>query len=100
LIVAKTLRTQIAFDGQRYVDDPVYELISKASACALAVNRAALAISSMRPHAFGAGDAAPAPGIEAPQIMPRIDGLSGYERVHLRWMKRDGKGGLTPRKTP
>lgn len=69
-------------DGQRYVDEPVYREIGRATPLALSIN---------------AGLRSLAPSMPAPNIQPRIRELSHYERVQLRWMRPDGKGGLVPR---
>lgn len=75
--VPKNLKTSIT-DGQRYYDEPVYDEL-RANPLALAVNAAF----------------SPVQGV--PRVASRIRILSHYNRVRLRWMKPDGRGGLVPR---
>lgn len=79
---ATNVKTVIAKEGQPYIDEPVYVEISKAKPLALAINRAL-----MRQKAATRG----------PHIAPEIKDLSHYNRVQLRWLRPDGKGGLVPR---
>ena len=102
------LKTTIT-DGQPYVDEPVYAVISKATDLALIINVA----FSPRIRTLGLGEMrrmvsqgrceemlrklrnmAQSP---APVIAPEIRALSHYNRVRLRWMRPDGNGGLVPR---
>jgi len=69
----KHRRDSIGFDGQKYVDKAVYRPVSKP-----------LPLSPIE-EALGCKPARP------------LEELSHYERVRLRWMKPDGKGGLVPR---
>lgn len=68
------LRTEIAREGQRFVDRPVYEDVSRPRPAAAAV---AQALRAAPPR--------------------RIVHVAGYERTELRWMKPDGKGGFVPK---
>ena len=74
------LRTSITSEGQRYFDEPVLVEVSKAVPLALTVNAA---FSRVLP---------------SPRIFPVIHAISHYNRVPLRWMKPDGRGGLVARK--
>lgn len=69
----KTLRPSIERAGQRYVDKPVYTY-PEIDVLGMAVNAAFNKCSPLPPPI-----------------------LTGHERVRLRWMKPDGKGGLVPR---
>jgi hypothetical protein len=79
--MTKHLKTEISRIGQPYVDDPVFEVVSKANTLALSI---------------GAGLQAnfKTPGVP---MQPSIEQQTGHERVRLRWMKPDGQGGLVPR---
>jgi hypothetical protein len=72
----KTLKTSIDHDGQPFYDEPVYREVSRANPLALALSRAL-------------------PGCR--KVQEVIQELSHHERVWLRWMRPDGKGGLVPR---
>lgn len=65
--------TAITREGQKFFDEPVFIEHTVRTAIADAVTR----ISRRR--------------------LPRIETLDHYERVPLRWMKPDGKGGIVPR---
>lgn len=67
------LKPQITRDLQRYVDEPIVVRPCRPSGVALAVAAA-----------FGRSLARPPITV-------------GYERVLLRWVKPDGRGGLVPR---
>lgn len=69
----KHRRDNVEFDGQKYVDKAVYQTVGKP-----------LPLSPIE-EALGCKPARP------------IEELSHYERVRLRWMKPDGKGGLMPK---
>lgn len=69
-----TIRERIAHDNQKYVDTPVYQIISKPKPLAVALA-----------HAFGS---------EIPQT---IEVFNHYKRFKLQWVTDDGKGGLIPR---
>lgn len=77
----------ITSPAQRFFDEPVYVEISAAKPLALAVNQAAqqIAVQQWRKPSRG------------PVILPVITDIDHYERVQLRWMKPDGKGGLVPK---
>lgn len=77
----KHLKTEIGRIGQRYVDDPIYEVVSKANPLALSI---------------GIGLQAQFNSQGVP-MQPSIVQQTGHERVRLRWMKPNGKGGLVPR---
>ena len=68
----RNLKTSVKKDGQEYVDEPV---------CARAKRPSRITASLMA--AFGERE--------------KTDIVLGYERVRIRWMKPDGKGGLVPR---
>ena len=68
------LRTRVAHEGQKFVDEPIEGEVSTARPMASAVAQAL-------------GGAA----------TRRITTTVGHERVWFRWMKGDGKGGLIPR---
>jgi hypothetical protein len=70
----KTIRTDIVFEGQAYVDEPRYQEVSSPKPLAVAI---AKALHSRVPQ--------------------KIEELSHYERTRLRWMEPDGSGGLIPR---
>lgn len=72
------LKTKITHDGQRYVDEPIYETLHP---------RRELTTPLAQSVAEAFGHQAPA----------AIHALLGHERVRLRWMTSDGKGGLKPR---
>ena len=67
------LKTVITKDGQRYVDEPVLVRPKRPSALEHSIA-----------SAFGR------PTAPASIVL-------GHERVFLRWMKPDGRGGLVPR---
>ncbi len=72
------LKTTITKDGQRYVDEPI-RVMPKAQ------DRVVLAVQvALDPQGLFAERA------RAPIVV-------GHERVLLRWMKPDGKGGLVSR---
>jgi hypothetical protein len=73
----RELVTEVLFVGQPYKDEPVYAEVSRAKPLALSIA-----------HACGR------------RISPRIEELTHYNRVQLRWMKPDGRGGLVPRNQP
>lgn len=68
------IRAAIASERQPYLDEPVYVEVSKAKPLA----REVAAI-------FGR------------KVLAQIEELSHYNRVQLRWMTPDGRGGLVPR---
>ena len=67
------LKTTITNDGQQYVDDPI--VVRQKTPSTIEWSVAA---------AFGQ------PRVHLPITI-------GHERVQLRWMKPDGKGGLVPK---
>ncbi len=67
------LKTTISHDGQRYVDEPI-TVKQKSDPVELAVEGAFSAVPPRR----------------------RVV-VTGHQRVRLRWMKPDGKGGLVPK---
>lgn len=67
------LKTTITKDGQRYVDEAIV----------------------VRPRSPSALEHSVAAAFGEPQARTPI--TVGHERVLLRWMKPDGKGGLVPR---
>ena len=71
------LKPTITKPGQAYFDDPVYVLPKeeKTDPMKLAVQLAC--------------------GGALPEVKKPV--LVGHERIPLRWMKPDGKGGLVPR---
>lgn len=73
-----TLRTKVTKDGQRFVDEPI-QIQPKASAM---------------PSQIGVA-VAKAFGEERPKLPEPV--TVGHERVELRWIKPDGKGGLVPK---
>ena len=81
------IKTNLA-RGQSYVDKPVFVEVSRAKPLALAIN-------SLRPIDFNPHTKTKKPA-DVPVVLPFIDEMSHYERTPLRWMKPDGKGGLTP----
>jgi hypothetical protein len=73
-------RPQVTRVGQRFYDEAVMVEVSKAHPLSLAIN-----------HFYASKSRTAA-------RMPRvIEDISHYERVELRWMKPDGKGGVVPR---
>jgi hypothetical protein len=64
-------------DGQSYYDEPVYAIPKRETRDL---------IRDAVESAFG-----------GPGYRPRKPIVVGHERVRLRWMKPDGKGGLVPR---
>jgi hypothetical protein len=78
-VTTHELKTTIESTGQRYLDEPVHMEISLAKPVALAVNMAYAKVP------------------RGPRIQAVIRGISHYNRVPLRWMKPDGKGGLVPK---
>ena len=75
------LRTAIQYDGQRYVDEPIYEhLLPRTDLVTPIAVAVATAFNEL-----------------APRVPTAIVFVKGHERVLLRWMKPDGKGGLVPR---
>ncbi len=81
----QSLRTQIDNDRQRFVDEPVYAEISKAKPLAVAISQGLTSIDRATGRHIGTN------------IAPSIFDVSHYERVQLRWMRPDGKGGLVPK---
>jgi hypothetical protein len=75
-------RVTIDREGQKFVDQPVYVLVSEAKKLALEIN------AIFRPKK------ASTPAL---RLQPRIEQLSHYERFRLRWMQPDGRGGLVPK---
>jgi len=71
--IAKGARTRIAHVGQKFYDAPIEKILQPKDA-AKAVSEAI--------------------GTDAPRP---IQAVVGHERVWLRWVKPDGKGGLKPR---
>lgn len=102
------LRTAIERSGQKYLDNPVYETVSKAKPLSYLVNAMA---GGFQPddygvrtpghrHVFGK-DIQREPHCKPDGWKPlkrRIEHISGYEHVQLRWLVPDGKGGLVPKK--
>jgi len=74
------LKTTIERDGQRYVDEPI--LVRPKPEQRSRIQNAVQA--ALDPQGFFAE-------------RPRAPITVGHERVLLRWMKPDGKGGLVPR---
>lgn len=66
-------KTSIEFVGQDFIDEPIYALPKKEGAISRSVRAA-----------FG----------DQTTVNPL---LVGHERVKLRWMTPDGKGGLIPK---
>ena len=66
------LKTTILSEGQEYLDEPVYVFPKP-------ITQIEASMAAMY-------------GLRLPQ--PK---LIGHDRVRLRWMKPDGKGGLIPR---
>lgn len=111
---SKPLRTSIVREGQPYVDEPVYETVSKATPLAMNIaHRLPHELAAAKQHVFG-GPAKEAEAVEnnpfleyakglgrvaPPKPIAKITALSHYNHVRLRWMKPDGKGGLVPRST-
>ena len=73
--------TQVEKEGQRYVDEPVY--VEPRVDKNFILQASIAAIFSKQPMHF-----------ELPKPI-----LVGHNRVRLRWMEPDGKGGLKPRGT-
>lgn len=67
------IKTVIEHDGQPYVDDPIYAHPKPVSAMEGSIGAA---FNNLRKQKAI---------------------VTGYERVKLRWLKPDGKGGLIPR---
>lgn len=72
------LRTRVTREGQPYVDEPI-EVRPRKEAMPSPIGMAVAA-------AFGE---------DKPKVPQPI--TVGYELVRLRWMRPDGKGGLTPK---
>lgn len=72
------LKTDIAY-GQPYVDEPVFVEVSKARPLAFEIHYLPWTVPSGHP------------------LKHRIETLSHYERVRLRWMVPDGEGGVVPK---
>ena len=64
------LRPAIKFDGQRYVDEPMFVEIKPTPVAA--------ALMRMGVH------------------VPKVEILIGYQHIHLRWMKPGPDGTLIP----
>lgn len=79
--MAHPLKTTITKDAQRYVDEPVY------------VNPKV----EKGPSILELSVAAAFNGGQVPHARSRKPILVGYERVRLRWVTPDGKGGLKER---
>lgn len=73
VIIMRKLCSEIKKAGQPYVDEPIYILPKKEGAISRSVRAA-----------FG----------DQTTVNPL---LVGHERVKLRWMTPDGKGGLIPK---
>jgi len=73
------LRTRVIFAAQRYLDRPIYRVISDRTAVSLVVS--------------GAFE----PERNVPTLPARIMEVDHYDRVRLRWVAPDGKGGLVPK---
>lgn len=71
--------------GQKFIDEPVYREVTKATKCALAVNLACIQMALERFGAFWFGGFKPS--IVAPHIEPVIQTISHFERKPLRWVK-------------
>lgn len=71
------LRPKIKKDGQAYYDDPVYVAPKREQR-----DRLSEAVAEV----YG-----------GPGWQPKAPIIVRHERVRLRWMKPDGKGGLVPR---
>lgn len=100
------LRTTVQHEGQKYVDEPIYvqPKFEPGPMAARAVQRAMAAvleekqpvIATMAPAlCCFAGPVEIRAMPPAPERKPPI--LVGYERVRLRWVKPDGKGGFEPK---
>lgn len=81
--MTNALKTTIEKDGQRYLDEPVYVRV-KTSAIPDALQASVSA-------AFNGGQ--PSADLFKKPVLVR------HERVLLRWMTPDGKGGLKPRES-
>lgn len=87
------LKTAITKDGQRYVDEPIHvrpkrpDIIERSIAQTVIVGYAKPRVAVELPIPVSRADVEP---VKSPIVV-------GHERVLLRWMTSDGKGGLKPR---
>lgn len=72
--MTRIIRQSVAFEGQKFLDEPQHVVVSKARP--LAMNIAAL---------FGR------------PVDPEISEFSHYERTRLRWMRPGPDGQLVPK---
>lgn len=84
------IKTSIAQEGQRYLDEPVMAEIAKRFTSPLA-DALAQALGNVRYYRDSNG----MPRSERMDLPKPI--LLRYERINLRWMKPDGHGGLIPK---
>jgi hypothetical protein len=101
----------ISREGQPFVDEPVYITISDARKLALRVNgmfarqrvfylhakKLVLSIQASLPLPRQIEPRLPVFLEPNPRLTSSIEEFSHYNRVTLRWMKPDGKGGLIPK---
>lgn len=94
--MSQALRTAVR-DGQPYVDQPVYakpKLVQRNVALALgdAPPDPRAKLACVFRHRDGRDTDRPWQPVQVPMPL-----LVRYDRIALRWMKPDGKGGLVPR---
>jgi hypothetical protein len=88
----KKIRPLIEWDGQKYVDEAVYEVVSKPDPVAALVNNLVPKLAKKQ-HVFGKAEKTQS---IPPMPLQDISDFSHYSRVPLRWMTpKDGK--LVPR---
>jgi hypothetical protein len=89
------IKTTITSHRQRYVDEPVFSVVSRANPLSLEINESLRRAGGA--HVFGGAvrESSAAPG---PVVQDRIEALTEYRRRPLRWVKPDGKGGFVPRR--
>lgn len=84
----KKMRPSIQWDGQKYVDQPVFKVVSDPTKLAQIVSVIGnpIFLIPMRKQL-------PQTVLDKPVRIADVE----YHRVRLQWMKPDGKGGLVPR---
>lgn len=75
----RQLMTSVHREGQRYVDEPIVQTLNP---------RPELVSPLAKAVAHGLGG----------QVPLAVSEVIGHERVQLRWLTSDGKGGLKPLK--
>lgn len=82
-------------EGQRFFDEPVYVEVSRAVPLSLAVNDAFIPRQNPPVVPF-CNSQKPVPGTV--MLRPKIEVLSHHNRISLRWLTPDGKGGFVPKR--